>query len=133
MSAIVLIVMLFLSVASLWVVFREKKEPSVVEFRSYNKSFNKLLDERYENTGSKLQPEEYLKKANSVLKELNLVDNSRKHTSDESIERPKNNVIIPRSYNPSFNGVLDEKYKNEGSTIKYGDFFDRLDYVLKHF
>jgi len=135
MSTIVLVVMLFLTVASFWIVFKGKKEPSIIEYRSYNSSFNKLLDGRYKNTGHPLQPEEYLKRADNVLKELNLVDNSSKFTDEQSLKTDniKNNIINARTYNHSFNGVLNERYENDGNTIKYGDFFNKADYILNHF
>lgn len=121
--------MLFLAVVSLWIVFKEKKEPNVVEHCLYNESFNSLLNERYTNTGQTLQPEQYLKNANNVLKELNLVDNNR-NIGDKLLEE---NVIVPRLYNRSFNGVLDERYENEGNAIKYGVFFSKVDYILERF
>ena len=59
--------MLFSVVASFWVLFKGKRTTNVVIVPSYNPSFNKKLDERYENEGIRLTQKELLDNTDYVL------------------------------------------------------------------
>jgi len=109
-NIIILVVMPLSVVVSFWVLFKaifKTKRERIVVVPSYNPSINKLLDEKYQNTGTKLTYGQLLENTDNVLKELG---------------------VLP--CNLPFDKVLDEKYKNDGYRLTYGQLFKNTDYIL---
>jgi len=103
---VVLYTMGVMTVWSLYVVFKEKREPAILTTTQYGKSFNKILNEEYQ-----LCP----------AMETEPMPNIK-----------KNKPLVHRQYGPSFNKILSDRGRdNDVTPMKYGQFFDNLDLVFQ--